>query len=629
MASEDKNPLARKLSKVLDTRLDSNKDMLDALKTLSGFFTKNTLKNRRSLRSDVEKRSLAIGENFASCFAEVKKELDGLKEDVEAMNECCALMTSRLKAAKDHTVDLLGQTTKLQAQSHELEMQAEVVEAFRKRFQLRAEEIAALRESHVGNLHKDFFSSLNRVKQIHTDCRVLLRSDQQRAGLEIMESMALYQEAAYETLYRWTQHTCHSLTSDSPDVVPALRHSMKAFKERQVLLKCSLDELATARRTAVVRMFIDALTRGGPMGTPRPIELHSHDPIRYIGDMLGWVHQAIASERELLQSILSHEQVDELPVKSALCHITEGVCQPLKVRVEQVIVSEQGAATLYKLANLLHFYWNMIRNMLGDENASLLVTIDELRQVGIKLFFNSLSCYAATLLDMVEVPPADLSPSSSVVNALSILKEIFQSHDASVVPMDKKKENFTRIVSSVIDPLIQACIMAASGLSAADMAVYIINCIYEMQNTLALYEFTDNRLEMLSAQCEAHLETLVHEQASYVLSKSGLGFPHMIIQEKKHSEQPLSKVEGMNGELLRGAMVKFDSFLSVPDSLMLPQCRQLLSTRLCDTAYRQAMEMVCGAYKGVFDAVHNPNNLYNDPSWVVSRTPEQVTALLL
>lgn len=42
--------------------------------------------------------------------------------------------------------------------------------------------------------------------------------------------------------------------------------------------------------------------------------------------------------------------------------------------------------------------------------------------------------------------------------------------------------------------------MAASGLSAADMAVYIINCIYEMQNTLALYEFTDNRLEMLSAQ---------------------------------------------------------------------------------------------------------------------------------
>jgi len=31
----------------------------------------------------------------------------------------------------------------------------------------------------------------------------------------------------------------------------------------------------------VVRGFIDALTRGGPGGTPRPIEMHSHDPLRY------------------------------------------------------------------------------------------------------------------------------------------------------------------------------------------------------------------------------------------------------------------------------------------------------------------------------------------------------------
>lgn len=44
----------------------------------------------------------------------------------------------------------------------------------------------------------------------------------------------------------------------------------------------TLDEFGTARRSAVVRGFIDALTRGGPGGTPRPIEMHSHDPMRYI-----------------------------------------------------------------------------------------------------------------------------------------------------------------------------------------------------------------------------------------------------------------------------------------------------------------------------------------------------------
>lgn len=48
------------------------------------------------------------------------------------------------------------------------------------------------------------------------------------------------------------------------------------------LFRYTLDEFGTARRCAVVRGFIDALTRGGPGGTPRPIEMHSHDPLRYI-----------------------------------------------------------------------------------------------------------------------------------------------------------------------------------------------------------------------------------------------------------------------------------------------------------------------------------------------------------
>lgn len=48
---------------------------------------------------------------------------------------------------------------------------------------------------------------------------------------------------------------------------------------------------------------MDALTRGGPGGLPRPIEIHAHDPLRYVGDMLAWVHQTIAGEREFLEGL--------------------------------------------------------------------------------------------------------------------------------------------------------------------------------------------------------------------------------------------------------------------------------------------------------------------------------------
>lgn len=53
----------------------------------------------------------------------------------------------------------------------------------------------------------------------------------------------------------------------------------------------ALDVLASVRQATLLNAFLAALTRGGPSGLPRPIELHAHDPTRYVGDMLAWVHQ--------------------------------------------------------------------------------------------------------------------------------------------------------------------------------------------------------------------------------------------------------------------------------------------------------------------------------------------------
>lgn len=42
----------------------------------------------------------------------------------------------------------------------------------------------------------------------------------------------------------------------------------------------------------------------GAGGSLRPIEMQAHDPVRYLGDMLAWTHQTIASEREFLHNLL-------------------------------------------------------------------------------------------------------------------------------------------------------------------------------------------------------------------------------------------------------------------------------------------------------------------------------------
>ncbi|XP_028856282.1 conserved oligomeric Golgi complex subunit 6-like [Denticeps clupeoides] len=624
------NPLTRKLKKVLETRLDNDKEMLEALKSLSVFFTENSLRTRRNLRGDIERRSLSINEEFVRIFKDVKEALESVHEDVQAMSTCCEEMTGRLKAAKEQTQDLIVKTNKLQGENHRLEFRAQVVQGFLSKFQLSSEEMATLRGARDVPVTEDFFKALNRVKNIHEDVKILLRTNQQTAGLEIMEQMAVLQEASYEILYRWAQNECRGLTHETCDVPPVLTQAMEALQDRPVLYKYTLDEFGTARRCAVVRGFIDALTRGGPGGTPRPIEMHSHDPMRYVGDMLAWLHQATASEKEHLQALLKHVTIPEVEenMQDVLSHITEGVCRPLKVRIEQVIVAEPGAVLLYKISNLLKFYHHTISGIVGTSAAALLMTMEEMHVLSKKMFFNSLSLHGSRLMDKVELPPPDLGPTSSLTQTLALLREVLASHDSSVVPLDARQADFAQVLSCILDPLLQLCTVSASNLGTADMATYMVNSLYVMKTTLALFEFTDKRLEMLEFQIEAHLDTLINEQASYVLTRAGLSYIYSCVQQHNPEQGPLSDLPSMDASSVKAAMMQFDRYLSSPDTLVMPQLNFLLSAAVKEQIFRLSTELVCRAYGEVHAAVTRPTSGYKDTEGLLHRSPQQVQTLL-
>lgn len=152
----------------------------------------------------------------------------------------------------------------------------------------------------------------------------------------------------------------------------------------------ALSTLAFTRQSALLHLFTDALTRGGPGGLPRPIELHAHDPLRYVGDMLAWMHQAIAGEREFLDALLgagaerrmvgairtfSKTEQDEC-VREMMDKSFEKVRTPLRTRVRQTVRSQESSIISYKVANLLSFYNLTMKRTIGD-NAGLSETLAE------------------------------------------------------------------------------------------------------------------------------------------------------------------------------------------------------------------------------------------------------------
>ena len=84
--------LSRKLRKVLDSKLESDKDTMDALRELSTFFKENNLQNRRNLRGEIERRNLTITHDFLAAFRSVKETLDTVDQNVRGMSRSCASM---------------------------------------------------------------------------------------------------------------------------------------------------------------------------------------------------------------------------------------------------------------------------------------------------------------------------------------------------------------------------------------------------------------------------------------------------------------------------------------------------------------------------------------------------------
>lgn len=614
LAAVTPNPLSRKLNKILESDLDGDRDTLEALEVLSDCLDKNTLQARRNLRSDLEKRSLALNEEFLRCVERLVEQVRGLQEEAADMRACCDDMQRRLSAAKSRTSGLLRETTQLQGRSKLLDMKSTVASGFLERFQLTPRQLQALTgpqhyaEASNRQMDAEFFEAVERVKAIHEDCKVLLHMSKQRVGLEIMESMAMHLESAYEQLYHWVQNQCRLMTGEVLDLGPDLRRGLGELRNRPILFQYCLDEYAIARRMSLVQCFIDALTREGrgSMGGGRPIELHSHDPVRYCSDMLGWLHQAIATENDHISGLLA-EHCDPEKALSLLGMITEGCCRPLHVRIEQVVVSSSsGAVVAYQLVNLLRYYSGVFQNHLAP-GAPLAKTVCDLTDLQSKMFFSTLNAQTAKILGEAELPSADLSPTPKASELLVLLQSLLSCRDVTVfTTSDSQGRDLRLILSSCVDPLVQHCSECVASMSRMDRSIYLMNCLYLVQSAVSLYEFTDKQVESLEMQIDSHMESVVAEQFGRLLSCAGLSEFHSALLHGRLGSGGQGEEEQEQGPglgLLEGCSERLKGLIAAPDQFQLPQSRLLTSGRLRTQVLKKAVERFCVAYEAVYNSV--------------------------
>ncbi|UPK90189.1 hypothetical protein LCI18_001124 [Fusarium solani-melongenae] len=621
-------PLASKVTSVLSTT-HSDTEFRDALSLLDQRGIQNDAETRRRVRLDLQKEVIDSNGEVIAEFGRVAEQLRRIKTTIDKLNSGYEDMKSQVVAAHKQTTPALSEASSLLEQRRQVEVKQDLLGAFRKHFIMSESEIAALTMT-AEPVDDRFFEALGKAKKISKDCEILLGFEKQTLGLELMEQTSKNINLGFQKLYKWIQREFKTLNLENPQMNSSIRRALRVLAERPSLFQNCLDFFSEARERILSDSFYVALTGSSPSGTEdpsvKPIDMTAHDPLRYVGDMLAWIHSATVSEREALEVLFVAEgeelarglksgrdaeiwrliaEDDEVEADfnalKALNDLVDrdisGAARVLRQRMEQVIQSNEETIPAYKLANLVNFYRITFQKTLGP-NTNLVELVEGLETEALRQFRALVRDHIATLQGEFQHAPSDLGPPAFLQDSLKQLKAISKTYDSSLSASEDRESEFENVLAEAFEPFMAGCENMAKAMKDQKGAIFLINCISSATACLEPFEFTRRRTQQLQGKSEEEAKKLVVSQYNFFRKGSGLDPIFSFLEENKDKDAgPLDE------KLLSQASQILDDFL--PSALMdaMENLKHLQDSKLARRVTEEAAEQFCNDFEELEEVI--------------------------
>ena len=533
-------------------------------------------------------------------------------------------MQSHISAANRETGPVIEEANSLFAQKSRVETQHKLLAAFNAHFLVSEAELTML-TSTAEPVNDSFFKILARVKKIHADSQLLLGTENQTLGMEILEQSSKHLNAGYQKLFRWVQREFKTLDLENPQISSSIRRSLRVLAERPALFQNCLDFFAEARERTLSDAFYAALTGTAPGEDRRPsykpIDFQAHDPVRYVGDMLAWAHSTTVSEREALEVLfiaegdeiakgiqsgrendpwtnIDDEEEEAFDGRKALADLVSqnlsGVARLLKQRVEQTIQSQEDAPMMYRIANLVGFYRITFTKVFG-EGTTMLEVLDSLEQTALRSFKAAMRDYVASVKNDFSGAPESFSPPEFLEEALETLKVLMKSYDTSFAAVDNSAAGFEPILTEALDPFLSGCQSLYRRIEEPGNDIFAVNCFRAVLSTLTPFAFTADRQEDVEETMQDYRDNLVKYQHRFFQDISGLHPLLQALQAVPEGEEhiDLSSLEQFKPQFLVDTSQSLDDFL--PSAVMdaMENLKQLRDTKMAQQVTEEATELFC------------------------------------
>lgn len=545
------NTLSSQVTSVLSTSF-SDADFGQALALFDQQNLSNDGKTRRNIKLSLQKDVMDYNGLIVDRFGCVAEQLNRVNTILKGLNTDFEEMRSRVERAQEGTSAALHEATSMLRNQETLLVKQRVLSLFKDRFILTEDEEVAL-TSTAEPVDGRFFATLSKAKRIAKDCELLLGLEKQTFGLDLMEQTTKNLNLGFQKLYKWIQREFKTLNLENPQMSSSIRQALRVLAERPSLFQKCLDFFSEARERILSEAFHLALTgaAASDMDEPsiKPIDLAAHDALRYVGDMLAWIHTAAVSEREALEVLFVAEGEElatglktgkdaeiwrlvadddfggDFDAIKALNELVDkdmfGTVRLLRQRVEQVIQTTEETILVYKLATLLNFYSITFDKLLGP-SSNLRQCLQNLEDEALRQFRSLIKDSIASVHGHSQHVPADLAPPIFLQDALDQLRAILQTRDSSLSMNENGEMEFEGVMADAFEPFLSGCENLASSLTPLKASIFLMNCSLASEKCLSGFNFTKRHTEQLRLRIQVEATSIVQNQYQFFCQGSGL-----------------------------------------------------------------------------------------------------------
>ncbi|ABN66000.2 predicted protein [Scheffersomyces stipitis CBS 6054] len=345
--------------------------------------------SRKKLRGKVENELIKNQSLVLKEYQPVIKQLKVVEDRLSKLNDLNKVTNDNIENKFKYSSEFNTKVKELNSEKRLINLKKNLLINFKAKFTLNEYEEFVLDS---GDINDEFFTVLKKAEEINANCSILLSIENPQLGLKIMSKSNHLINRSVERIINFTNKTLSNLYSlNSKARLRTLHQCMRYLKNKLNYFSNVVNTFVDSRAKVLVDDFLSQiqgnLDSNGNVSTfkrrsssissetsSRPIYVSAHDPIRFIGDLLAYVHSLVVNESDTIISIFTFETSEsevekkefETIIKDIIDKILKSLVKPVKSKVTQIISAETKLSTSYSIFNLVELYSMMFTKQLSD-----------------------------------------------------------------------------------------------------------------------------------------------------------------------------------------------------------------------------------------------------------------------